>query len=76
MQCVYRSINPPEVRRYIPDYVKTLSSPECFNATAATTSTNVIFGPCANDPTDDRINRCGTLRGSVKFSASSLGGNG
>ncbi|VDI02359.1 Hypothetical predicted protein, partial [Mytilus galloprovincialis] len=73
LQYVYGSINPPEVRNFIPDYVKTLSSPECSNATAATTSTDVIFGPCANDPTDDRINRCGTLRGSVKLSASSFG---
>lgn len=70
------SINPLEVIRFIPDYVSKLSSPECSNATAATTSTDVIFGPCANDPTDDRINRCGTLSGSIKLSASSFGGNG
>lgn len=76
VQCIDGSLSPPDVRFVIPDYVEKLRNPECANATSETNATKVIFSPCPNDPADNRINRCGTLRGSVKLSVSSLEATG
>lgn len=79
MRCVECSFSPPNILTLIhfviPDYEKTCINPKCIKATSETNVTNVSFGPCPNDPDGQRINRCGSLSGSVKFLVPNLVGN-
>ncbi|CAG2257918.1 unnamed protein product [Mytilus edulis] len=73
VRCVECSFSPPEIQTLIPEIEKKCINPKCIKATSETNATNVSFGPCPNNTDDQRINRCGSLRGSVKFSMPPLG---
>ncbi|CAC5390436.1 unnamed protein product [Mytilus coruscus] len=71
LQCIDGTFVTTRVPQTFQSYIKTLkkdiNTPECANATSGTKSGSITIGPCEDEPPNNRINKCGTLTGTVNL---------
>ncbi|XP_063414795.1 uncharacterized protein LOC134696778 [Mytilus trossulus] len=58
---------PPTFQTYIKTLEKDINTPKCANATSGSRPGSITIGPCEDNPPNNRMNKCGTLTGTVNL---------